>query len=325
MFANRSVSTVADGSNQTYGVDGSFSFFTNLSLAGYYAETRTLDITDDDRSWLGGVNWVGDLLGGSVTHLRVGEGFNPEVGFLRRRGFRETPASARYSPRPQSIDWIRRLSFQTSLDYLEHVGEQVFLESRQVQGRFQLELESSDLLDVVYTDSYEFLEESFRIPGGGGVAVPVGGYDFSDVEVSVGLGLQRWYSGTVSVQRGSFYSGDKTTVGLRTGRVNVSERLSLEPTLSFNWVDLPEGSFRSDLAVTRVNYAFSPRMFFGGLVQYNSGTDSFSTNLRLRWEYRPGSELFVVYTEARNTDVLDGLTELSNRGFTVKLNYLLRP
>jgi hypothetical protein len=106
--------------------------------------------------------------------------------------------------------------------------------------------------------------------------------------------------------------------------VNVNERLSLEPTLSLNWVDLPEGSFRSDLVVTRINYAFSPRMFLGGLVQYNSGNNNFSTNLRLRWEYQPGSELFIVYTEARTTDVFDRFSELSNRGLTVKVNYLLR-
>ena len=107
--------------------------------------------------------------------------------------------------------------------------------------------------------------------------------------------------------------------------MNVSERLSIEPTVSFNTVDLPQGSFRTDLAVTRINYAFTPRMFLGGLVQYNSGNDSFSTNLRLRWEYRPGSELFIVYTEARDTDVFDRFSELSNRGLTVKVNYLLRP
>ena len=65
-------------------------------------------------------------------------------------------------------------------------------------------------------------------------------------------------------------------------------------------------------------------MFLGGLVQYNSGNDSFSTNFRLRWEYMPGSELFVVYTEARDTDVLDRFSVLENRGLTIKVNYLLR-
>ena len=50
-----------------------------------------------------------------------------------------------------------------------------------------------------------------------------------------------------------------------------------------------------------------------------------SSNLRLRWEYRPGSELFIVYTEARNTEMVGIISGLANRGFTVKLNYLLRP
>ena len=127
------------------------------------------------------------------------------------------------------------------------------------------------------------------------------------------------------MQHGTFYGGHKTTTSLRTGRINVSNRLSLEPTLSFNSVDLPWGSFDTNLAVTRVNYAFSPRMFFGGLVQYNSSSRALSSNLRLRWEYRPGSEIFVVYTDSRNTDVLDRWSELLNRGLTVKVNYLWRP
>ena len=77
---------------------------------------------------------------------------------------------------------------------------------------------------------------------------------------------------------------------------------------------------------SRFNYAFNPRMFFGGLVQYNSSSDVVSANLRFRWEYSPGSELFVVYSEERNTETLmpDRFSELRNRGFVVKLNRLFR-
>ena len=333
LFTNRSRSTEAVGSSQTYGVDGSFSFLQDFSLVGYYAATHTPGLLGGDRnfldrlsghnrSYLGDFEYRGDLWGASLGHLFVGENFNPEVGFLRRRDFRETTASVRYSPRPESIESIRRLSFQAGIDYIE--AGRGFVESREREASVQMELESSDVVQVSFTDSYEFLEESFRIPGGGGVTVPPGGYGFRDVTASLSLGLQRRASGNLSVQRGSFYTGDKTTVALRGGRLNVSNRLSLEPTLSFNWIDLPESSFRSDLAVTRVNYAFTPRMFLGGLVQYSSGSKSFSTNLRLRWEYRPGSELFIVYTESRDTAVLNGSSELENRGLTVKLNYLLR-
>ena len=74
----------------------------------------------------------------------------------------------------------------------------------------------------------------------------------------------------------------------RRGRLELTPQLSVEPTLSINWIDTPHGAFRADLLVSRVTYTFTPRMFFGGLVQYNSSTNTISSNLRLRWEYTPG-------------------------------------
>ena len=78
--------------------------------------------------------------------------------------------------------------------------------------------------------------------------------------------------------------------------------------------------------MSRVTYTFTPRMFFSGLLQYNSASDTVSSNLRLRWEFRPGSELFVVYTEARDTDPLrpDYYSRLRNRGLILKVTRLLR-
>jgi hypothetical protein len=67
-------------------------------------------------------------------------------------------------------------------------------------------------------------------------------------------------------------------------------------------------------------------MFFSGLIQYSSSGDSFSTNLRFRWQYSPGSEIFVVYSEDRNTNPLipNRVTQLRNRGLVVKINRLFR-
>ncbi|HUE95555.1 MAG TPA: hypothetical protein VMN39_02800, partial [Longimicrobiaceae bacterium] len=62
-----------------------------------------------------------------------------------------------------------------------------------------------------------------------------------------------------------------------------------------------------------------------GLLQYNASTDTFTSNVRLRWEYAAGSELFVVYTDDRNLDVFDRFSELSNRGLVIKINRMIRP
>ena len=108
----------------------------------------------------------------------------------------------------------------------------------------------------------------------------------------------------MALATGGYFNGDLTSLELSRGRVEVSLQLSIEPSVSFNWIDLPDGSSRTDLTRARVSYTFSPRMFFSGLLQYNSTNDTLGTNLRLRWEYSPGSELFVVYTEEQDTNPL---------------------
>ena len=98
------------------------------------------------------------------------------------------------------------------------------------------------------------------------------------------------------MEYGTYYDGDRMALSFRSGRLAVTPRLVLEPSLSINWIDLPFGSFTTQLYRVRASYSFSPRMFVASLLQYNSTNDTVSTNLRLRWEYIPGSELFVVYT-----------------------------
>ena len=73
----------------------------------------------------------------------------------------------------------------------------------------------------------------------------------------------------------------------------------------------------------RTTYTLTPRMFVSGLLQFNSENDRLSTNVRMRWEYRPGSELFVVYSEDRDTYEA-GFAQPRNRGVAIKLNHLLR-
>ena len=99
--------------------------------------------------------------------------------------------------------------------------------------------------------------------------------------------------------------------------------LALEPAVSINWIDLPQGEFTTRLISTRATAPLTPRMYVSALFQYNSSNNAFSTNARLRWEYQPGSELFVVLTEGRNT-LGPGYPLLETRGFVVKINRLIR-
>jgi hypothetical protein len=105
--------------------------------------------------------------------------------------------------------------------------------------------------------------------------------------------------------------------------VRLGTHVSIEPTYSLNSVDLLEGSFTNHLAGSRMTYTMTPQMFTSALVQFNSATHSVSANVRFRWEYRPGSEMFVVFNEQRDT-LGRTFPALANRALIVKLNWLAR-
>ena len=67
----------------------------------------------------------------------------------------------------------------------------------------------------------------------------------------------------------------------------------------------------------------TPRMSTSALIQYNSRRRSLNTNIRFRWEYRPGSDLFVVFTDNRDT-APTGFPELGTARFLVKFTRLFR-
>ena len=84
-----------------------------------------------------------------------------------------------------------------------------------------------------------------------------------------------------------------------------------------------EGSFTTHLLGSRVTYTVTPLMFVSALLQYNSSANVVSTNVRLRWEYQPGSELFVVVNEQRDT-TSPRLPSLTNRAIILKINRVFR-
>ena len=319
IVTGRSVSTVGPGSNEVYGLDGTFAFYDNVNFNGYYAKSRTPGLNGDDASYQGAFTYNGDLYAVQLDHLRVGDNFNPEIGYLRRDDFRRTFATGQYSPRPESLESIRQFFVGASLDYIENGAGQV--ETRIAQARVQIDFENSDQFGFDTTRSYESLVRPFWIAPD--VAIPIGGYNFQDVYASYTMGNQRRVSGTVTVQHGGFFGGTIAAVGYRRPRIELSPQFSVEPGISINRITLPVGDFTATLLTNRVTYTVTPRMFFGGLVQYNSLSSSLSANLRLRWEYQPGSELFVVYNDQRDTE-LRGSPLLQNRAFIVKFTRLLR-
>jgi hypothetical protein len=323
IFTNRNESSVtAGGNNQAYGVDAALGFYQNVSLTGYYAQTRTTGLTGDNESFQGKFDWAPDRYGASASILKVGKDFNPEVGFLRRTDFTRSFASGRFSPRPRNMRAVRKFTFEGSLEYFENGAGAV--ESRQRSGRFNVEFDNSDTFNLEANANYDLLLTPFTPAGG--KPIPVGGYHYNDLFVSYGMGQQRRLSGNIGVQVGDYYNGSIRAVSFSGGRLSILKPLSVEPRVVINRIALPNATFTTRQFGARTDYGFSPRMFASALLQYSSVDRTFSSNVRFRWEYRPGSEFFVVWTDEQDTNPLNAHERLmlKNRAFVVKMTRLFR-
>jgi hypothetical protein len=320
LFTQRSQSTIATGGSELAGLDGNFSFFQNVYFNGFVSKSHTETKDGDDLSYRGQFNYASDRYGVQIDRLVVPANFNPEVGFLPRANFRRNFVSGRFSPRPAQAAKIRKFYVDGSLNYTTDNANH--LESREAMGAFRIEMQNSDAIHLEYFRDYEFLRRPFQVTDT--LRIPVGGYEFSHVRAAYSPGQQHRLSGTAAIDAGSFYDGTRKTASLNA-RLGVTPQLGMEPNISLNWID--RGGVRERVTATgaRTTFTMTPRMFVAALVQYASSTTSLSTNLRFRWEYQPGSELFVVYTEGRDTLPLTGSgTALENRGFVVKINRLFR-
>jgi hypothetical protein len=319
IVTTRSTRDAGPGRNLAYGLDGAFAFFDNLTINTYWARSDTDGLEGDDTSYRAQLTYNADRYGVDVDHLSVGAEFNPEVGFLRRDDFVRNYASARFSPRPLSISSVRKFSLTASFEHVENGGGQ--LENRTWESIFAIELENSDMLQLSVRDAFEFLPRPFAISRD--ITLPVGDYAGASTTLQYSFGQQRALSGTVKFEHGAFFNGSRTTLAVQQGRMNLGTQLSVEPSYSYNDVRLDKGDFRTHLLGSRVTYTMTPLMFTSALVQYNSAARAVTTNIRLRWEYQPGSELFVVFNEQRDT-LTTGFPDLGGRALIVKINRLFR-
>ncbi len=319
IYTGRSHATVGTGSTQTFGVDANFNLKNFVTINAYAAKTDTPALNDDDTSYRVQASLNKDRYGVEFDRLVVGDNFNPEVGFIQRDDFHRTYALARFSPRPKKNTRVRKYYYQTSVD--RFVGKNGVTQSGNYNGYFSAEMQNTDRITAQVNSTVEQLARPFAIFRG--VTLPVGRYEFQNANVTVALGNQRALSGTVGFDAGTFYNGTKRTVTFSNPRARLTPQISLEPAISVNWISLTQGSFRNSVISNRTTYTVTPRMFVSGLVQYASATRTTSTNVRFRWEYVLGSEMFLVYSDELDAAVR-GFPDLRNRAIVFKINRMFR-
>jgi hypothetical protein len=284
------------------------------------AKSDTPGRAGDDLSYRARLDYTADKYGLEAEHLVVGTNFDPGVGLLRREDFQRDYLEARISRRPAESRWLKKWNLTGSLDYYTDNDRVLESRSQQVDGR--LELANGDGFHVGAERNYERLDEPFDLTDE--EVIPVGAYRFDRVRANYDLGPRHRVTGNVGVGLGTFYDGHLRDAHYR-GRIEVRPAVSLEPNLSVNYVERPGSDpFWINVFGLRANWALSPRAAASTLLQYSSGsgTGTLSASARLRWEYRPGSDLFVVYSEGRES--LDQRLPMLNRSLAIKVSRLFR-
>ena len=240
---------------------------------------------------------------------------------MRRTAFRRSYGQLRFSPRPQALAGVRKLTYQASADYITG-SVSGHVESEEYQGSFNAELNNGDFLNAEVTQAYEALVDAVRgrpRRHRAGRRVPLHPEQDLVLHGQPAPRQRRHHGGSRWLLRWHAVRNQLA----RPGRVHAAAVPRAD--LSYNRVAGPYGDGNSNLASSRLTYTVTPRMFVAALVQYQSRTQSVSTNVRFRWEYQLGSELFVVYSDGRTTTTRPGwLPEIENRSVVVKLTKLFR-
>ena len=252
----------------------------------------------------------------SFTYARIGDAFDPSLGFVPRRAMQQYRLGAAYERRP-SWSWLRTATFETFATLITDL--QGRWESYRVfTAPVNLRFESGDGFEVNVVPTGDRFSRPFEI---GGVTVPAGEYRWIRYRVELRSADKRPLGARVEWWFGGFYGG---TLHQVQGRVRYSPNalLNLEAGLEHNAGRLPSGAFTLDLATLRIGLNLSPDLQVSSLVQYDNESRLLGTNTRLRWTFRPQGELFVIYDWGIR-DLQQSWRNDLNR-LSVKVRYTLR-
>ena len=279
---------------RTYAADGQLGLGQYGLLTGFFAAT---DAPDADRR---PIAWhVGGIYDGPSWRLKsalseVGPGFDPQVGFLPRGDYRKADYAILYRFRP--TNWIGLKEVRPHTSGYVYYKPDGFLESRFIHIDSHWEWRNGLEIHTGLNLTHEGVIERFEIDPKNHVFVEPGEYSHAEALLVLMTPPGLPIFGEISLQTGGFFGGTRVSPEAAiVGRVG--EVLSGELRWEHNRVRLPGGNFAVNLAVARLSYSFTPRLFLQALAQYNDRFDIWSTNLRLGWLRDANTGLFVVYNE----------------------------
>lgn len=313
MLVTNRESSKRNDHNRVYGADARFRLFRNLEVSSYLMRSDTPGLSGNNQARHFESGWRSDTLSVGALYHEVQKNFNPEMGFIRRTDTTRYSGSISWRPRLEASPSIRNLGLGSSQNY--YTDGNGGIETREHNLNLGLFFQNSSALTFEASDRFERLDRPFRITRN--LSILSGDYHFRSYSTSFQSNKGNVVSGDFQYDWGNFWNGSRKSFkgGLL---IKPNYHLNIDLNYTRNDVKLPNGSFISNLVATRFLYAFTNKMFLNAFLQYNTDTNQFSSNIRFNIIHHPLSDLFIVYTETRNT--VSG--QLLGRAFFVKFTQL---
>jgi hypothetical protein len=302
-----------DDYNRTAGADFTLAPHPSLTVNGFVAGTASPGVSGET---LGGhlrAAWLDRRWNVHAEYTDLQDNFNAEVGFVPRTGIRTTKFHVERTPRPGRLG-IRVLQPMYNITYTtDQAGRLLTRRNHYMVGS---DWADGSSFTILYNDNLDRLDRPFTLRPG--IVVPAGTYRFGDWRIWYTSSRVRRVYGGVTWAPQTFYGGRRTDSSVQMG-VRVSSQLSTEAQYARNDVDLPAGEFVANVGSFRIDYALSPDMLLRSLTQYNSLTEQWSSSVRFRYTWQPGSDLYLVYDNVRR----DGLVEVRDHQLLLKATWAI--
>ena len=303
-----------DDYNRTYAVDGRWGIGENGVVQGFVGQTQTPHLDGRDHALSLSASYSSERWGVISGYQENGEDFNPEVGFVRRNGFRKYDFGLNNTSRPEGFLKFQQLT--PHMSFTRFWNFDGIMETSFAHLHFDGEFEDSTTAGVAFNVRSERVFNQFDISG---IPVPPGRYDFNQTLLNFGYNQSAPVGFSIRTTAGGFFGGNIVTISPSV-RARYGETFNLSLSYSRNDIDLPNGSVVTNLTSFRFAYNFSPRLFAQTLLQHNDSADLWSVNFRVGWLQDANTGLFLVYNETEGLG--DAIPSGAGRNLILKYSYL---
>ncbi len=298
--------------NRVVAVDGKLGIGKKAQLSGYLSQSSTPGIETDAHAFnfLAVYNWNGWNLRAGYTE--VGEGFNPEVGFLLRSAFKKPEFLIFKQWRPKNTGKL--LEVRPHISYRGYWNFQNTQETGFLHVDNHWVWESGFEIHTGINFTRETVLSAFPISN---VTVPTGAYNHQEFQFVLMSNANRKFYYQTRTLIGGYFGGNRISSTNRA-TFRLGDKFNTEGVFNYNRLQLPEGDANVLISGLRLAYSFTPRMFLQSLVQYNNVSNITSVNARFGWLRNANTGLFVVLNIIKDTDYFDAL---NNQSITLKYSH----